>query len=66
MINDVSWSGMVPFHDRSSSLKALFLCSILVSAGPLSSVILDLSPHNAKRSSVSVVLVVRDSAVYCS
>ena len=64
MINNAALSDIASFHDKSSSLKILFCCSISVSAGALSSVIL--SPHSLKLSLVSVVLVVTASAMYCS
>ena len=64
MINGAALSDMASLHDKLNSLKVLFLCSIIVSAGPLSSVIL--SPQFLKHSSVSDVLVVRTSAMYCS
>ena len=64
MINDAALSDMVQFLDKSSTPKVLFLCSISVSAGPFSSVIL--SPHFLKLSLVSVALVVRASIIYCN
>ena len=64
MINDAALSDMASLSDKLSFLKVLFLCSISVSAGPLSSVIL--SPHSIKFRLVSVVLVVRASEMYCS
>ena len=64
MINDAALSDVALLYDKPNTIKVLFLCSISVSAGPLSSVIL--SPQSSKRSSVSVVLVVRASAMYCS
>ena len=64
MINIAALSNVASLNDKSSSLKVLFLCSISVSAGPFSSVIL--SPHFLKLSLVSVALVVRASIIYCN
>ena len=54
---------MAMLRGKISSLKVLFLCSISVSVGPFSSVIL--SEHPYKSSTISDVLVVSASAMYC-
>ena len=64
MINDAALSDMALLNDKSSFLKALFLCSISVSVGPFSSVILSEQYHIC--SSVSDVFDVRALAMYCS
>ena len=61
MINDAALSVMALLPENPSFLKVLFLCSISVSVGPLSSVIL--SEQTLRYNSVSDVLVVRASAI---
>ena len=64
MINDADMALLCDKLKSSNLLKVLFLCSISVSAEPLSSVILRL--HLLILSSVSDVLIISAPAMYCS